>query len=54
MEQKLKAYIAYCPVCHNYVFMAPKEEPTKLAAMQHAEKTNHTVIVGYEVHKKEQ
>ncbi len=54
MEQKSKTYVAYCTVCHDYVFMAPREEPAKLAAKQHVEETHHTVIVGYEVYKEEQ
>jgi hypothetical protein len=51
MEKKHQAYVAYCTVCHKYVFVAPKEEPVKVAAQRHFEETGHTVIVGYEIYR---
>lgn len=54
MEQKPKTYVAYCIVCHNYIFIAPKEELVKIAATQHVEQTHHTVVVGYEIYGEEQ
>ena len=53
MEQKPQTYVAYCTVCHNYVFMSHREEIVKAAANRHVEETHHTVIVGYEIHKEE-
>jgi len=51
MEQKHQTYVAYCAVCHKYIFVAPKEEPIKVAANRHFEETGHTVIVGYEIYR---
>jgi len=53
MEQKPQTYVAYCTVCHNYVFMSHREEIVKTAANQHVEETHHTVIVGYEIRKED-
>jgi hypothetical protein len=53
MEQKPQTYVAYCTVCHNYVFMSYREEMVKAAANRHVEETHHTVIVGYEIHEEE-
>ncbi len=54
MEQKAENYVAYCTTCHDYVFMAHREEIVKIAAKRHVEETHHKVIVGYEIRKKEQ
>ena len=54
MGQKPKTCVAYCIVCHEYVFIAPKEELVKFAATQHVEQTHHTVVVGYEIYGEEQ
>jgi len=54
MEQKPQVYVAYCTVCHIYVFVSYKEAMVKDAAEQHVEETHHTVIVGYEIREKEQ
>jgi hypothetical protein len=53
MEQKPQAYIAYCTVCHTYVFMSHKEAIVKDAAERHVKETHHTVIVGYEMREEE-
>lgn len=54
MEQKPEVYVAYCTVCHDYILIAPKERIAKVAAEQHVEERHHTVIVGYEIYKKNQ
>lgn len=51
MKRKHPTYVAYCTVCHKYIFIAPKEEPVNLAADTHVEETGHTVIVGQEKYK---
>jgi len=53
MKQKPQTYVAYCTVCHTYVFMSHREEIVKTAAKQHVEETHHTVIVGYEIRKED-
>jgi hypothetical protein len=40
------SFVAYCTVCHNYVFMSHREEIVKAAANRHVEETHHRVIVG--------
>jgi len=54
MEEKPEAYVAYCVVCKDYVFMTEKEQMAKVAAEQHVEKTHHRVIVGYEIYEEPQ
>lgn len=52
MEEKPRTCVAYCTVCHSYIFMASKEELVRIAAARHVEETHHTVIVGYEIYDK--